>query len=99
MKIKAMGKDAVSIDRSTVDLRYVEQLADMEQTVMLGYMLKYVLQNLSDGRKTLREIVNLLFEMIQKNGMEKIYGGSYLPTGLAMPRKQEVFACLNRYRK
>ncbi len=99
MKIKAMGKDAVSIDRSTVDLRYVEQLADTEQTVMLGYLLKYVLQNLSDGRKTLREIVKLLFEITEKNGMEKIYGGSYLPTGLAMPRKQEVFACLNRYRR
>lgn len=99
MKIKAMGRDAVSIDRSTVDLRYVEQLADAEQTVMLGYLLKYVLQNLSDGRKTLQETVDLLFDLVDKNGMEKIYGGSYLPAGLAMPRKQEVFACLNRYRK
>ncbi len=99
MKIKAMGRDAVSIDRSTVDLRYVEQLADTEQTVMLGYLLKYVLLNLSGGRKTLRETVEILFDLVKKNGMEKIYGGSYLPTGLAMPRKQEVFACLNRYRK
>ena len=94
-----MGRDAVSIDRSTVDLRYVEQLADTEQTVMLGYLLKYVLLNLSGGRKTLRETVEILFDLVKKNGMEKIYGGSYLPTGLAMPRKQEVFACLNRYRK
>lgn len=99
MKIKAMGRDAVSIDRSTVDLRYVEQLADTEQTVMLGYLLKYVLLNLSGGRKTLRETVEILFDLVKKNGMEKIYGGSYLPAGLAMPRKQEVFACLNRYRK
>lgn len=98
MKIKAMGKDAVSIDRSTVDLRYVEQLADTEQTVMLGYLLKYVLQNVSGGKKTLRETVTLLFDLIEKYGMEKIYGGSYLPTGLALPRKQEVYACLNRYR-
>ena len=72
---------------------------DAEQTVMLGYLLKYVIQNLSDGRKTLQETVDLLFDLVDKNGMEKIYGGSYLPTGLAMPRKQEVFACLNRYRK
>lgn len=99
MKIKTMGKDALSIDRETVDLRYVEQLADTEQVVMLGHILKYVLQNMAGGKKTLREIVEELFHMIGQKGMQGIYGGKYLPTGLAMPRKQEVFACLNRYRK
>lgn len=99
MKIKTMGKDALSIDRETVDLRYVEQLADMEQVVMLGHILKYVLQNMAGGKKTLREIVEELFHIIGQKGMQGIYGGKYLPTGLAMPRKQEVFACLNRYRK
>lgn len=99
MKIKTMGRDALSIDRETVDLRYVEQLADTEQVVMLGYMLKYVLQNMSDGKHSLQEIVNGIFDTIDQDGMAKIYGGRYLPTGLAMPRRQEVFACLNRYRK
>lgn len=99
MKIKTMGKDALSIDRETVDLRYVEQLADTEQVVMLGHILKYVLQNMAGGKKTLREIVEELFHIIGQKGMQGIYGGKYLPTGLAMPRKQEVFACLNRYRK
>ena len=98
MKIKAMGKDALSIDKKTVDLRYVEQIADTEQVVMLGCLLKYVLQNLSNGKKTVQEIVDELFRVIGQKGMEGIYGGRYLPTGLAMPRKQEVFACLNRYR-
>lgn len=99
IKIKAMGKDGVSVDKETIDLRYVEQIADTEQVVMLGYLLKYILQNLSDGKKTLQEIVAVLFRIIEEEGMEKIYGGRYLPTGLALPRKQEVFACLNRYRK
>lgn len=99
MKVKAMGRDAVSVDRETVDLRYVEQLADSEQTVMLGYMLKYVLQNVSGGGRTLTEIVDVLTDCVKKKGMEGIYGGSYLPTGLALPRRQEIFACLNRYRK
>ncbi len=99
MKIKAMGRDAVSIDKETVDLRYVEQIADTEQTVLLGYMLKYVLQELPGGKLTLRETVDRLFEILEEKGMEGIYGGRYLPAGLAMPRRQEVFACLNRYRK
>lgn len=99
MKIKAMGRDALSIDKETVDLRYVEQLADAEQVVMLGCMLKYVLQNISGAKKTVREIADEIYQIIEKKGMEGIYGGRYLPTGLAMPRKQELFACLNRYRK
>lgn len=99
MKIKTMGRDAVSIDRETVDLRYVEQITDTEQVVMLGCILKYILQNLSGGKRTLTELVDAVFDVLEKKGMEGIYGGRYLPTGLALPRRQEVFACLNRYRK
>lgn len=99
MKVKTMGKDAVSIDRETVDLRYVEQIADTEQVVMLGMILKYVLSNPAFGRQTLTEIVDTICTTIEKKGMEGIYGGRYLPTGLALPRRQEIFACLNRYRK
>ncbi len=99
MKIKVMGRDALSVDRETVDLRYVEQIADTEQVVMLGCILKYILQNMSDGKKTLKEIVEFLCKTTEHGGMEKIYGGRYLPTGLAMPRPQEIYACLNRYRK
>lgn len=99
MKIKTMGKDAVSLDKETVDLRYVEQIADTEQVVMLGQILKYALQSLAGGKRTIQEIVDAVFDVIGKKGMGGIYGGRYLPTGLAMPRRQEVFACLNRYRK
>lgn len=99
IKIKTMGKDAVSIDRETVDLRYVEQIADAEQVVMLGYILKYVLFEMQNGKLTLQETVDRLFEILERKGMEGIYGGRYLPVGLALPRRQEVFACLNRYRR
>lgn len=99
MKIKTMGKDALSIDRETVDLRYVEQLADPEQVVMLGQILKYVLQNMAGGKKTVCGIVEEICHIMDQKGMPGIYGGRYLPSGLAMPRKQEIFACLNRYRK
>lgn len=99
MKIKPMGTDGVSVDREMVDLRYVEQLADAEQTVMLGYMLKYILQNAAGQKKTMQELVDHIFAIVRQKGMKGIYGGRYLPTGLAMPRRQEVFACFNRYRK
>ena len=35
---------------------------------------------------------------IELSRQAEICESSYLPTGLALPRKQEIFACFNRYR-
>lgn len=99
IKIKGMGKDALSLNKETIDLRYVEQLADGEQVTALGYLLAYAQTNLFNGRDSIQEIVNKLMELIESKGIESIVPGSYLPSGLAIPRKQEIFACFNRYRK
>lgn len=40
MKLKTMGRDGISINRDTIDVRYVEQLADTEQLAALAYFLK-----------------------------------------------------------
>ena len=52
-----------------------------------------------DGRKDLRQLVEGLYDKLNTEGMKSVYGGSYLPMGLCMPRKQEMYACINRYRK
>ena len=99
IKIKTMGKDSISIHRDVIDVRYVEQLVDTEQLAALGYILKYAYTNLIDGKKTMKQVVDMLYDAMEKGGMVKICGGSYLPSNFAMVRKQEIFACLNRYRK
>lgn len=99
IKIKIMGRDSISIHRDVIDVRYVEQLVDTEQLASLGYILKYAYTNLIDGKKTMKQVVDMLCDTMEKGGMEKICGGSYLPCNFAMVRKQEIFACLNRYRK
>ena len=99
LKIKTMGRDSISVNHDVIDVRYVEQLVDSEQLVMLGYFLKYAQIRLFDGKKTMREVVEELCACLEKKGMQEITGGSYLPGGLALPRKQEIFACMNRYRK
>lgn len=96
-KIKSFGKDSFSLDRETVDLRYVEQLADSEQTTALAYLLRYALEQVIDGKRTLREVVQALYDTLEKKGFEP-FCSSYVPCGLAKPRRQELFACLNRYR-
>lgn len=98
VKIKVMGKDGFSVNHENVDLRYLEQIADVEQVTALGYFLKYAAANLGKGEKTLQEVVAELERILEQQGLAGICGGSYLPAGLAMPRRQEVFACLNRWR-
>lgn len=62
VKCKTLGRDGVSLNRETVDLRYVEQIVDSEQTAALGACLLYAQKHLLDGRRTLREVVDELEE-------------------------------------
>lgn len=99
IKMKTMGKDSFSINKETVDLRYVEQLADSEQTTTLAYLLKYMELHCFDGRTPLREIVPRLHAQLLEKGLSSINEGAYLSSNLAMPRPQEIYACVNRYRE
>ena len=98
VKLKTMGRDGISINRETIDLRYVEQLADSEQAAALGYCMIYAQKHLLDGKRTLRQIVDALDERITLQGMASLLenqpGGAFL----ARPRKPEIFACFNRFR-
>lgn len=97
MKVKTFGRDSFSLDKETVDLRYVEQLADSEQTNALAHLLRYGLEQVLDGRRTVRQTVQILSDTLDKKGWEP-FCGSYIPCGLARPRIQEIYACLNRFR-
>lgn len=99
LKVKVMGKDGFALGRQNVDLRYVEQLIDSEQTAALGLLLKYTAEKLVDGRRTLPEIAEYLVRQLEQKGLSFFAGGGYIPGGYAMPRPQEIYACLNRYRR
>lgn len=98
LKIKCYGTDSLEIGNETIDLRYVEQLADREQTNALAYLLRYADENLADGRKSLNAIVEELLSLIDKKGLSALSDSSFLPDFLAMPRRQELYACFNRCR-
>lgn len=94
LKIKTLGMDSISIDRECIDLRLVEQLADEEQLCALGQLLKYAHLHLVDGKKSICEIVELLEKVMDEKGLEAV-----TVKAAARPRKQEIFACINRYRE
>ncbi len=98
IKMKTMGREAVSINRETIDLRYVEQLVDSEQVSALGYCIRYAEKHLFGGRTSVRDVVRKLEEKIARDGMAGLCESSSSVAALAAPRPQEIFACVNRYR-
>ena len=99
LKLKVHGKDSFSLGKETIDLRYIEQIADPEQTAALGQMLKYAREHLIDNRRSLSQVISLLEKKLGEKGLAGICSSSYTPCGLAMPRKQEIYSCFNRYRR
>lgn len=99
LKIKVHGKDGFLLGKQDIDLRYIEQLIDTEQTAALGLLLKYAAEHLIDGRRTLADIVLYLEKQLTEQGLSFLAEGSYIPCGYALPRVQEIFSCFNRYRR
>lgn len=98
IKMKTMGKEMVQINRETIDLRYVEQLADTEQVSALGYCVRYAEKHLFQGKDTIQNVVDKLEEKICREGLSSLCESTASVANIALPRRQEIFACLNRYR-
>lgn len=98
LKTRISGTDGFSLGRQEIDLRYTEQLIDAEQTDALGLLLKYAVEHLADGRRTLPEIVQFLWKNLSLHGLSFFTENQKISCGYATPRIQEIYACLNRYR-
>ena len=99
IKVKQYGKDSFSIEKDTVELKYVEQITDSEQTTTLSYVLKNVIEEMETKKNaSLEELAEKIWREIEGRGLSCLVKGTYIPSSLAMTRKQEIYACLNRYR-
>ena len=99
IKIKTIGIDIISINREDINLRAVEQVVDNEQLNAIGLMMKWAEKNLMGKELTLKDMSSKIIEQVYRDGLisiDNIKGGS---GSLAMPRKQEIMAAYNRYRK
>lgn len=97
IKMKTMGRDGISINKETVDLRYVEQLVDTEQLNALAHILKFMKLHVFEGKTTLQDGVEQLYRQMQQKGFTAFCGNN-IPGNLVLPRKQEIYAMLNRCR-
>lgn len=97
VKMKVMGKDSISINKENIDLRYVEQLVDTGQLAGLANVVWYIRKNQLLEKMSMREAVDKVEKILQTSGFEKVCAGR-IPGNLTIPRRQEIFACLNRWR-
>ena len=98
LKMNVLGMDSISVNHDTIDLRCLEQLADQEQIQALSAILCYAERRLFNGKDTLQQIIDRLDTELSDRGLEILSEGGRLAPNLAMPRIQEVYACINRYR-
>ncbi len=99
LKLKAMGVNELSLGHDAVELRYVEQLNDSEQTMALAYILKQLELKDMNGRRSMQELADLMEQQLDVKGLESLFEGLDVRASLARPRRQEILACVNRYRK
>lgn len=98
VKIKTHGLDMIMIDKEAIDVRYIEQLVDNEQLEFIGKVLSELVKT-SRKKIKISNLVDDIYCEIQDMGMSK-WGEKYNFTyRSAVARKQEVCACINRYRK
>ena len=98
IKVRVHDKHSFQVAKEPVDLRFVEQLADSEQTAALAQMVRYCLEKGLLERCTVQETVATLLKAYEADGLSVFSDASYAVMGLAMPRVQEIYACLNRFR-
>ena len=99
LKLKAMGTHELLLGRDAVELRYLEQLRDGEQTMALAYLLKFLQLPVMDGKKNMPTLADQLEALLNNQGLEGLFEHGDVRSSLARPRRQEILACVNRYRQ
>lgn len=97
-KISVRSLYSLQFGRQEIDLSLVEQLVEVSQTRAIGDIM-FFCGHLIDGKKTLREVIEITLEQIEIQGLDLLspYRGQH-PGEYALPRKYEIAAAFNRLR-
>lgn len=99
VKIQSRKLDEIQFGQQEIDLSSIEQLVDPSQTRAIGALIYYASQHLMDGKRYLREIVESIEELLQKQGLDllAVRPGEH-PGDYALPRGLELAFAINRLR-
>jgi len=97
-RIKSKGLYNIVLGKSVIDLSSLEQLIDDSQTNCIAVMLDYLRKNIFDDKISLSKAVDVLLKRIESAGLDSVSPYTGHPGNLALPRKFEICAAINRYR-
>lgn len=93
IKISVKGKRTILFGRELIDLSFVEQIFEVQQTRAIAYAIKKAMKYM-DGERTLKEVVDAVMGEIRKKGLDIL-----APlTEFAEFRALELAAAINRMR-
>jgi predicted ABC-class ATPase len=101
LKVRTRDVDEIRFGKEEIVLDTVEQIVDPSQTRAIGETLLHLAASrMIDGQRTLSEALDLLMHEVQELGLEAIAQHRFRapPGDLALPRRHEVAAALNRLR-
>jgi len=100
-KLMVSDTKFLMIGDEQIDLRGLHDLVCAEQMEALGFMLRYLEVRNSDQEIDLRKKVDELYGRIEEEGLDFLYSSYFTTCGrfLALPRRQELLAVVNRMRK
>lgn len=98
-KPTAKGLHTILLNRREIQLSSVEQLIDPSQTRAIAEILRLLPVQFLQKNKTMAKVVDEVYEQLEQDGLDSLspFRGRH-PGYLALPRKQEVFAAINRIR-
>ena len=97
-KARVHGWDTISLDKNEIDLRYLEQIVGESQTAALAYIMQYILDRLANGKKTVPILAKEAADKLEAEGILSMTPRNYGAGPAAYVRRQEILACLARYR-
>ncbi|MCD2197520.1 ABC-ATPase domain-containing protein [Actinomycetospora endophytica] len=97
-RVTARGVDTLTFGEQDVDLAAVEQIVDRSQVAGIGRALALLGEGVLDGTVPLAEGLDLLDAELARGGVDALLSGGRDAIDLALPRRHEVAAALNRLR-
>lgn len=97
-RIRARDTRAVRFGDTDIDLIAVEQVLDASHAWTLGQALRFLYEDLIDGRRTLPMLLDALDAILDDEGVEALSPFEEPPGDLIRPRRHELAAALNRLR-
>ena len=99
LEVSDMGFILIGDER--IDVRGLHDIITPRQLDTLGFMLRYLETTNRDNKVDLACKVDAMYERIEKEGIDFLYSAFFTTCErfLDLPRKQELFALINRMRK